>query len=279
MLNQRKIITMTKLALYDKHDGPADRDASNYFRHDYIYKKNLGTRLAVGLGSVFILIIYWLRLILIDGIDVLEVNMQEELTSSILFILVMLAVYSVIGTVQGTREYYVIQKRLQEYQQHLQRLEKLDERNIQAEAEEEEPEEARPRRRVIEEDTSQRRRNRAEGYYQRQPQYDEPTPRRQANQDTNYRRETRPPASDCSTRRERPASEETPYKRTFQSNYDTSFRRRITLNEPSTKLPELEGDSSPRHHSGLDGSTRPRRTSLYDAPPETENTDNQQDSE
>jgi len=113
MVHQQKIVTMTKLALYDKHEGAADRAANDYFRHDYIYRKNLGTRLAVGFGGMIILLIYWLRVIFLDGVDVFELYIQHHVTESILFILAIMAVYSLIGTIQGTREYYLVQKRLE----------------------------------------------------------------------------------------------------------------------------------------------------------------------
>ncbi|MCL1844222.1 MAG: hypothetical protein FWF79_10460 [Defluviitaleaceae bacterium] len=128
MVNPQKIITMTKLALYDKHEGAADRAANDYFRHDYIYRKNLGTRLSVGFAGIIILVIYWLRAILVEGADIFELNVQYYATQSILFILAILAVYSLIGTVQGTREYYLVQKRLQQYQGMLRFLENAEER-------------------------------------------------------------------------------------------------------------------------------------------------------
>ena len=129
MINEQKIITMTKLALYDKHEGTADRAANDYFRHDYIYKKNLGTRLAVGFGSVVILIIYWLSAIFVgDEIDVFEMNIQEHLMESVFFVLAVIAVYSLIGTIQGTREYYLIQKRLDIYQANMRHLDRMNER-------------------------------------------------------------------------------------------------------------------------------------------------------
>jgi hypothetical protein len=103
---------MTKLALYEKREYAADRIANDYFRHDYIYKKNIGTRIAVGFAGLIILVIYWLRVIFMDGVDVFELNIQRHLIDSILFIVVLLALYSLIGTVQGTREYYLMQKRL-----------------------------------------------------------------------------------------------------------------------------------------------------------------------
>jgi len=126
--NEQKIITMTKLALYDKHEGHSDRAASEYFRHDYIYKKNLGTRIAVGIAGILLLTIYWLRVILLDGVDVLQMDVVRHLTDSVLFLVAILAVYSLIGTIHGTREYYLIQKRLDRYDSLIKQLERYESR-------------------------------------------------------------------------------------------------------------------------------------------------------
>ena len=123
-----KIILMTKLALYDKHDGTADRAANEYFRHDYIYKKNLGTRLAVGFGGLLLLAIYWLRVVLLDGVDILQIDIRQAITDSLLFLVAILAVYSLIGTIKGTREYYLIQKRLDRYDAIVRQLERIENR-------------------------------------------------------------------------------------------------------------------------------------------------------
>jgi hypothetical protein len=112
MINQQRIIAMTKLALYEKRDYAADRAANDYFRHDYIYKKNIGTRIAVGIAGLIILAVYWLRVILMDGVDVFQLYISDHLLDSILFMVLLLAVYSFIGTVHSTREYYLMQKRL-----------------------------------------------------------------------------------------------------------------------------------------------------------------------
>ena len=128
MVNQRKIITMTQLALYDKHEGPADRAANDYFRHDYIYRNNLGTRLAVGCGSIIILLIYWLQNILINEMDLFELNFRQIGMDSLFFLLAVLAFYSLIGTIQGTRQYYLVQKHLAQYQALVRQLERLEER-------------------------------------------------------------------------------------------------------------------------------------------------------
>jgi len=126
MINQQKIILMTRLALYDKHEGTADRASSEYFRHDYIYKKNIGTRLAVGFVGFLLLVLYWGRVILLDGADLMEMDIRSYLMESVLFMVALLALYSLIGTIQGTREYYLIQKRLDNYNTIVRRLERME---------------------------------------------------------------------------------------------------------------------------------------------------------
>lgn len=129
---QQKIITMTQLALYDKHKGAADQNANDYFRHDYIYRKNLGTRFAVGFGGFIILLLYWGRMFFIDGAELFELDFAQVATDSIFFMLAILAVYSLIGTIQSTREYYMVQKRLTRYHALVRQLERINERAARA---------------------------------------------------------------------------------------------------------------------------------------------------
>ena len=134
MMNAKKIIVMTRLALYDKHYGKADRAINEYFRHDYIYRKNLGNRLSVGVGATVIMGIYWIRNIFIEGVDVFELYIRQHIIDAVLFILAVMAFYTVIGIVQGTREYFLVEKRLRRYEELMAYLERADERaRMQAE--------------------------------------------------------------------------------------------------------------------------------------------------
>jgi hypothetical protein len=128
MANRQKIIAMTKMAVYDKNDGSADRHTNEFFRHDYIYRKNMWTRLCAGIGGAILLALYWLRLVFIDKVDLLETNLQQQINDSVLFMLALLAVYSLIGTIQGTRQYYLMQKRLERYNALIAYLEHINER-------------------------------------------------------------------------------------------------------------------------------------------------------
>ena len=133
MVNREKIITMTKLAIYDKRDGASDRAANEFFRHDYIYKKNIGTRIAVGIGGVILLALYWLGVVFVDGVDVFELDLLTHIMESMLIVVAIIAAYSVIGTIHGTREYYLVQKRLKKYHNLVNFLEAIDGKGQKAE--------------------------------------------------------------------------------------------------------------------------------------------------
>ena len=129
MIKAKKIIVMTQLALYDKHYGKADRLVNEYFRHDYIYRKNLGNRLAVGTGAIFIMLIYWARNIFIEDVDLFELYIRQHIVDAVIFILAVMAFYTVIGIVQGTREYFLVEQRLRHYEDLVAYLERADERD------------------------------------------------------------------------------------------------------------------------------------------------------
>ena len=128
MNKAKKIIVMTQLALYDKHHGKSDRLINEYFRHDYIYRKNLGNRLAVGSGAVVIMAIYWFRNIFIEGVEVFELYIRQHITDAVIFVLAVMAFYTVIGIIQGTREYFLVEQRLRHYEDLCAYLERVDER-------------------------------------------------------------------------------------------------------------------------------------------------------
>lgn len=124
MVNKNKIILMAKMAVYDKCHGNADRAVYSYFRRDYIYRKNMWTRAAVAVGSMFLLVLYWLHQIFIYGLDIREIDIQQGVLNSILFLGAVIAFYTLIGTIQGTHQYYKVQKRMERYLALIQRLER-----------------------------------------------------------------------------------------------------------------------------------------------------------
>ena len=127
MVNKNKIIIMSKMAVYDKRYGANDRAVFSYFRRDYIYRKNMWTRLCVSMGSVFLLGTYWLYQIFIYGVDIHELDIQQSVTDSVLFLLAVMALYTMIGTIQGTHQYHIVQKRMERYMNMMQKLDRIPE--------------------------------------------------------------------------------------------------------------------------------------------------------
>ena len=125
MANNNRIILMAKMAIYDKRYREADRAVFSYFRRDYIYRKNMWTRLCVSLGAAFLLGVYWLHQIFIYGIDIHELDIQQSVTDSVLFLLAVMAFYTLVGTIQGTRQYHLVSKRIEKYLTMMKRLDGL----------------------------------------------------------------------------------------------------------------------------------------------------------
>jgi len=123
MVNKDKIILMAKMAVQDKRHGDSDRKVFSYYRRDYIYRKNMWTRLYVGIGAGFLLVFYWLYQIFVYGVNLQELDIRQSVTDSVLFLLAMMALYTLIGTIQGTHQYYRVQKRMGRYMAMMKRLE------------------------------------------------------------------------------------------------------------------------------------------------------------
>jgi len=122
MVNKNKIILMSKMAVYDKRHREADRAIFSYFRRDYIYRKNTWTRLSVAMGSMVLLGLYWLHRIFIYGVDIQELDIQQSVIDSVLFLVAVMAFYTLVGTIQGTHQYHKVQKRVERYLAMMQRL-------------------------------------------------------------------------------------------------------------------------------------------------------------
>jgi len=125
MVNKHKIIIMAKMAMHDKRHGDADRAVFAYFRRDYIYRKNMWTRLCVSIGAVFLLAVYWLYQIFIYGVDIQDIHIEQGVINSVLFLLAMIAFYTMVGTIQGTHQYYRVQKRMERYMAMMKSLEHM----------------------------------------------------------------------------------------------------------------------------------------------------------
>lgn len=125
-----QIILMTRLAKYDKHHRENDAKILQYYRHDYIYKQNMKTRISVLLGMAILLGIYAVVGITNDSIDMGEIlsgafNFKILLFKLLFYGVIVLLLYTFVSTVQSTHTYQQAQQRMFFY---LQTMDLLEER-------------------------------------------------------------------------------------------------------------------------------------------------------
>jgi hypothetical protein len=106
---------MSKMAIYDKRDFEKDAKAGQYFRHDFIYKKNVRMRFFLGIGCVILLFFYVMYLLAIEGADLFAMDFQAEAIRLLFFAVLLMVVYSFIGTIIYTREFLISERRINAY--------------------------------------------------------------------------------------------------------------------------------------------------------------------
>ena len=125
MINKEKIILMTKLALYDKNFGEADKSAGGFFRHDYIYWKNFWVRLNALFGCAIIVAVYVLDVIVIKGTDLFAIDYRQEGIKILTFVIIVLGIVTFFGSIKATWEYSAIEKRVASNLEHTKKLDRI----------------------------------------------------------------------------------------------------------------------------------------------------------
>ena len=138
MYDKEKIIIMSKMAIYDKRDFDRDSRAGQYFRHDFIYKRNMRMRFFLGIGCAILLLFYILYLLAIEGADIFAMDFQAEAIRLLFYTLIIMTAFSFIGTIIYTREFLISERRINAY---FKLMRKLDPDAIQ----DEEPEPVKTR--------------------------------------------------------------------------------------------------------------------------------------
>ena len=110
-----KIRLMSKMALYDKKGFQKDAEANEYFRHDFIYKKNMSLRFYVGIGVLILLVFHVLRVLSDAQGDIFSLDFQSEIMQIVIFVVVVMLFYSFVGTVLFTREFLISKRRVKSY--------------------------------------------------------------------------------------------------------------------------------------------------------------------
>lgn len=126
MIDKRKIITMTKLAKYDKNFRNKDKNIYEYFRHDYVFKKNMKTRMFALLGGLIIILVDFSNKIFMQNVDVFSINYKQLISIYIVFLIALMFFYTAISSLIANFEYTMCQNRLRNYMALFKQLESYD---------------------------------------------------------------------------------------------------------------------------------------------------------
>ncbi len=125
MLNEEKVRSMNRLALYEQTDGRKYLPVSKYYRSDYIglalirnfFLVTIGYGLVVGSACVYY------GEYLMDNIH--KMNLMEIGIDILLGYAIVMAVYTVLTYIQYSVRYHLAKKSVRGYYEELTRLEKM----------------------------------------------------------------------------------------------------------------------------------------------------------
>ncbi|MGE4214648.1 MAG: hypothetical protein AB7E42_07735 [Anaerotignaceae bacterium] len=126
----KKIRIMTNLAIYDKHHGEEDRKITSHYRRDYVYKKNLGIRIGVILGSAVLAMLYYGYKLFVAETDIFVTFSKGEAIKIGIAVVILLVVYTIIGTVVNRARYSLAEERCLKYEKMLSKLNGKNDANI-----------------------------------------------------------------------------------------------------------------------------------------------------
>lgn len=130
LIDQGKIILMTKLAVYEKNYIKEDRRRGSYYFEDYIYVKNFKTKLSVTIVVMMFMMIDILQRInhnLIFPTSVMQF-ISVYITPYLIPWITILIGYTILSTAIYGKRYTLSQKRLKGYNKLLKELDTYEQK-------------------------------------------------------------------------------------------------------------------------------------------------------
>ncbi len=129
-MDTRKIVLMSQLALYEKKHGKDDMKKACFYKHDYVYTKNMWTRFYAILGGVIFLFIYCSIIFATSGLNYTIEFISDNYKNFIYFLIAIFIFYTIIGKIMYNKEYNRSIKRLESYARLLNKINQADEKNF-----------------------------------------------------------------------------------------------------------------------------------------------------
>ena len=124
MIDTKTIELMTKIAIHDKRYNAKDKKISDYYRSDYIYRKNAINRISAVIGLFFVFLLVVLDMVYIKGIDIFKLDYKTFGTTWGVSLVMILVLYTIFGGFKYGKEYDEAQKRSKKYYSMLSKLDK-----------------------------------------------------------------------------------------------------------------------------------------------------------
>ena len=125
MLNEERIILMTKMASYEEHEGKQNMDIGNYFRSDYISLQIMKTVISATLTFAIVLGVFGFYHFETVMKEIYQVDLLEAGRRLLLAYVIFTWIYTFICYLVYSYRYNRAKKSLKKYYSHLQELSEL----------------------------------------------------------------------------------------------------------------------------------------------------------
>jgi len=134
LIDEKKIHYMTKIAIHEKKYNDKDIKLDNYYRSDYIYKKNIFNRFSVIIGLLFVAVLAVLDIVFVKQTDIFSIDYKKFGIEVAAIALIVLVIYSFIGMIKYGAEYDLAEKRLKQYRILVRDLERYNRAKLKEKA-------------------------------------------------------------------------------------------------------------------------------------------------
>lgn len=122
MINEERVILMTKLASYEANEGKKNVAIGSYFRSDYIGWQVLKSIISATIAFAVVFAVYIFYDFELFMTDIYKMDLLEFATTILTYYLVAVGVYAIISYIVYAYRYSRAQKSLRLFQQNLKKL-------------------------------------------------------------------------------------------------------------------------------------------------------------
>ena len=128
MLNEERVILMTKITSFTQHDGKKDTEINQYFRSDYVGLQVLKSALCATIAYIILFISYMLLSFDMVMQNLYNLDLIAQGKKFLIYYIVLVGGYSVVSYIIYSFRYARMRKNMKTYYTNLKRLDKMYEK-------------------------------------------------------------------------------------------------------------------------------------------------------